>query len=486
VSATTATATLSWTNVAADQTAWQICLDGDEENLIMANSNPFTVEGLTSSTAYTAKVRAYCSADDQSDWSNEVRFATECETIVVTDSWSEDFEDGDMPACWRQYGNGTWTVGTGDNNASTGAHTGTYNAKITHNMDGCVTKLITPVLDITSLANPTLTFWYINRKWINDIDGFAVYYRTASDAEWTLIEATEEAHETWTEAIYMLPNPSATYQIAFEMTDGYGYGVGIDDIVIDEPVTLADNADNSTTISSNNNMTANVLLSGRTLLKNGYWNTLCLPFNLQDLSDTPLAGATLKELDVDNTWSLDGDQWTIDASGEYQTALTDDGTLYLFFIDANNGISAGVPYIIMWPEGDNIVNPVFSGVTIANDALTEVSFEGGKFVGTYGYTQFDTDNKSILLLGAENTLYWPKSGASIGAFRAYFDLGSNGDAVREFRLNFGGEGSTQGIVSLTTNPTPKGIVYTLDGRKLDKMPTRKGLYIENGHKVVIK
>ncbi len=140
----------------------------------------------------------------------------------------------------------------------------------------------------------------------------------------------------------------------------------------------------------------------------------------------------------------------------------------------------------MWPEGDNIVNPVFSGVTIANDALTEVSFEGGKFVGTYGYTQFDTDNKSILLLGAENTLYWPKRGASIGAFRAYFDLGSNGDAVREFRLNFGGEGSTQGIVSLTTNPTPKGIVYTLDGRKLDKMPTRKGLYIENGHKLVIK
>ena len=83
-------------------------------------------------------------------------------------------------------------------------------------------------------------------------------------------------------------------------------------------------------------------------------------------------------------------------------------------------------------------------------------------------------------------IYWPKSGASIGAFRAYFDLGSNGDAVREFRLNFGGEGSTQGIVSLTTNPAPKGIVYTLDGRKLDKMPTRKGLYIENGHKVVIK
>lgn len=233
--ATTSTsATFSWTNGAADQTAWQICLNGDEENLIMANSNPFTVEGLTAATAYTAKVRAYCGEEDQSDWSNEVSFATECETIVVTGSWSEGFEVGVMPACWSQEGDATWTIGTGDDNTSTaiGAHTGTYNAKISHSNEGNATKLITPVLDLTSLNSPMLTFWYINRQWGNDIDGFAVYYRTAEDAEWTQIDATEEAHATWTEATYMLPNPSATYQIAFEMTDGYGYGVGVDDIMV--------------------------------------------------------------------------------------------------------------------------------------------------------------------------------------------------------------------------------------------------------------
>ena len=238
VSSTTTTATLSWT-AGADETAWQICLNGDETNLIMANSNPFTVEGLTASTNYTAKVRAYCSADDQSDWSNEVSFATECETIVVTGSWSEGFEVGVMPACWSQDGDATWTIGTGDDNTSTaiGAHTGTYNAKISHSDSDNVTKLITPVLDLTSLNNPKLTFWYVNRVWGNDIDGFAVYYRTAEDAEWTQIDATEEAHATWTEASYVLPNPSATYQIAFEMTDGYGYGVGIDDITIEDAPT---------------------------------------------------------------------------------------------------------------------------------------------------------------------------------------------------------------------------------------------------------
>ena len=43
----------------------------------------------------------------------------------------------------------------------------------------------------------------------------------------------------------------------------------------------------------------------------------------------------------------------------------------------------------------------------------------------------------------------------------------------------------------TTNLTPalskgEGAWYTLDGRKLDKQPTQKGLYINGNKKVVIK
>ena len=51
VSATTTSATLGWTNGAEGQTAWQICLNGNENNLIMANSNPFTIENLDASEA---------------------------------------------------------------------------------------------------------------------------------------------------------------------------------------------------------------------------------------------------------------------------------------------------------------------------------------------------------------------------------------------------------------------------------------------------
>ena len=112
---TTTTATLSWTNGAEGQTAWQICLNGNENNLIMANSNPFTIEDLTASSVYTAKVRAYCSATDQSYWSNEISFATECDAISTL-PWSENFDaytgststtiptdypNDQLPTCWQ-------------------------------------------------------------------------------------------------------------------------------------------------------------------------------------------------------------------------------------------------------------------------------------------------------------------------------------------------------------------------------------------------
>ncbi len=53
---------------------------------------------------------------------------------------------------------------------------------------------------------------------------------------------------------------------------------------------------------------------------------------------------------------------------------------------------------------------------------------------------------------------------------------------------------TQGIVSLnpdpslTIGPSPEGegSVYTLNGVRLGKMPTLKGIYIRNGRKLVIK
>ena len=66
------TTTLSWTENGTAN-AWQICLNGDETNLINVTANPYTLTGLTAEASYTVKVRANC-GDEQSVWSNVVSF----------------------------------------------------------------------------------------------------------------------------------------------------------------------------------------------------------------------------------------------------------------------------------------------------------------------------------------------------------------------------------------------------------------------------
>ena len=253
---------------------------------------------------------------------------------------------------------------------------------------------------------------------------------------------------------------------------------------------LRDNADNTTAIGLFADLPADldlgwgagkypVALNGRTLYKDGDWNTLCLPFEVTAeqlaVATHPLFGATIMELDVSGIYETDK-QTGFDAAS---------GTLYLYFKETTS-IVAGRPYIIKWETtGDNLVSPVFIGVTI--DATTNnVAFTGGSFKGTYASHTFESDDRSILFMGSSNTLTWPKSGARIGACRAYFDLGSNSGGVRGFSLSFGDDEAT-GIVTMSdVRSQMSDVWYSLDGKKLDGVPTRKGLYINNGRKVVIK
>ena len=235
---------------------------------------------------------------------------------------------------------------------------------------------------------------------------------------------------------------------------------------------LADAGDNSAAIDKCNGIAFPVTLQGRTLYKDGDWNTLCLPF------DVTIAGSTLDGADV----------------RELDNANLTDGVLTLNF--TNEGtvtkIEAGKPYIIKWASGENLVNPEFSDVTVKS-GLTD--FESTdhvvKFKGTYEWREYTEENTSILFVGADNKLYWPKpSGGdnpSLGACRAYFQL-TPGASVREFNLNFGEGSGETGIIcpaEIAEIAEMAGAWYSLDGRKLSGQPTTKGLYIHGGRKVVI-
>ena len=234
--------------------------------------------------------------------------------------------------------------------------------------------------------------------------------------------------------------------------------------------------------------TTSVTLSGRTLYKDGSWNTLCLPFDVA-LEGSPLEGATVKTL---------------------ESASFDKGTLTLNFSEENlTSIEAGKPYIVKWntegteqTEGTELQNPTFLGVTISITAThsidedtsietgvnTDVETDVVTFHGTFSPYAIEGEDRSMLYLGGSNTLYYPTTAMTIGAFRAFFQLnGITADdpasGIRSFVLNFGDD--TSGITEAEANASFQDW-FTLDGRRLSGKPTAKGLYLHNGRKVMVK
>jgi uncharacterized repeat protein (TIGR02543 family) len=266
---------------------------------------------------------------------------------------------------------------------------------------------------------------------------------------------------------------------------------------------LTDGFDNATTLSewAGDGQTHNVMLTRRTLYRDGKWNTLCLPF------DVTISGSAL---------DLPG----VEAHKLTEASISGTKLNLTFGPAITTQLEAGVPYIIKWTEATkNIVEPVFYDVTIPDMGITDADREGDdkyekmearvdafyasrgydtegtdivtdervRFLGTYKSTHFGEADNSILFFSGDNKLYYPKSNVSIGAQRAYFKLGDDDDALAhaltDFTIDFG-NGETTNLSSIPS-PKGKGEVYDLQGRRVVQ-PTAKGLYIVNGKKVVIK
>ena len=271
-------------------------------------------------------------------------------------------------------------------------------------------------------------------------------------------------------------------------TNGYEYKFSSHYDVMNK-LTLYDNRDNWDALYEARGVTMQqVVFSGRTLWKDGSWNTLFLPFKLANTEGTPLEGATIMKMN---------------------NASFSKGTLKLEFFEPTI-INSGTPYLVKWDkpvsyvpyDGTNadacsdIVNPTFQDVTI-EASLLDNTFDLGdgmfiSFVGTYKPVSLEADDRSVLYLGADNMLYYPAADMTIGAQRAFFKLvgltagdlpTSEGQNVKSFVLNFGDEET--GIREIDLSNLSNSW-YTLDGRKLNGKPTVKGIYINNGRKVVIK
>ena len=230
-------ATLQWSTFSLSATAWNI--EYGSLNFTLGTGTSITVTdtiatltGLTPATAYTACVRTDC-GNEYSDWQC-VSFNTSCGP--VTPPYFEDFENvTGFPDCWTQeYNTGSidWSVVTPTSNPS-GAHSGSNAIRMQNNSyTSFITTLMTPVMTLQNVSNPILSFWHAQQKWVNDQDTLAILYRTSPSDEWTLLVSYNQDIPSWTLDSILLPNPTNTYQVAFQGTVRYGYGIYLDDIGI--------------------------------------------------------------------------------------------------------------------------------------------------------------------------------------------------------------------------------------------------------------
>ena len=168
-------------------------------------------------------------------------------------------------------------------------------------------------------------------------------------------------------------------------------------------VKLYDDVNNEDILSAlNDNLTENVAIYRS--LTAGMYNTLCLPFNVDNLTGTPLEDATV--------WKYNG----AEVKGE-----GDSKEIFLDFAEVTS-ITAGEPYLV--EPAEDIAAPMeFKNVTISVTNGSEIAAHTA--VTMYGIlhpTELQANNTTILFLVDNNNLAWANVTANMNGMRAYFKV----------------------------------------------------------------
>lgn len=244
-----------------------------------------------------------------------------------------------------------------------------------------------------------------------------------------------------------------------------------------------------------------VTIQGLTMYKDGSWNTICLPFdyNFTSTGDPWNKDNPDVRMLQSSAWDKDNQVLTLDFTEKNKD--TDGNTI--------TTLKAGTPYLIRWDNtnGQNLSDGLAFYNVIINNTKRNKYTDYAAFSGTFTpYSRIYTTSpyKTDLYMGENNTLYYPTAeGFKVGAYHAYFTLSNGlyadengihnlldenatGDASgARVVLNFGDD--TEGIEAMYNERcTTNNEVYDLNGRRMATSQLKKGIYVQNGKKVVIK
>ena len=211
--------------------------------------------------------------------------------------------------------------------------------------------------------------------------------------------------------------------------------------------------DNSAMIASYDGRLADVSVERK--MQTGMWNTICLPFDIDDFSST-VSSAKLAEF----------------------TAY--DATTNTIEFTSCEKLEAGKPYLVMPEEEVESIN--LFGTEIKSEIIP-ITYGSWEMVGVFTPTTLYSGDTNVLFLGENNKLFYPNVTNDLKAFRAYFITTS------EEAANICIDGITSNITTATIDsPTGDQRIYNVNGQIVGTNTSTlpKGVYVRSGNKVIIK
>ncbi|HBH07772.1 MAG TPA: hypothetical protein DDX92_14345 [Flavobacteriales bacterium] len=256
------TADLNWVeNGSATQWEVEYGLAGFTQGTgmtMIAGAQPLAVSGLVDDSDYEFYVRAICGPGDTSLWSlNPGSFKTAC--LPVTGPVLDDVEaqspttSANIGLCWSTTPSNTtssyrWNVdGSGSTPSSgtgpSGAYSGSnyFYTEASSGAQGDVAELYTPLVDISAMTNPEMSFFYH----MFGVEMGNLYIEVFDGSTWVLMDSIIGEQQVaqgdpWLERIIDVSSFSGVIQARFISTKGGSSFEGdmcLDDISVREPLT---------------------------------------------------------------------------------------------------------------------------------------------------------------------------------------------------------------------------------------------------------
>ena len=223
-------------------------------------------------------------------------------------------------------------------------------------------------------------------------------------------------------------------------------------------------ATNTATLTANVGKRLNVTIKGRTLQANK-WNALSLPFSISVRDLSKVLGYAI----IDR-FQQSGDKLSF--------------KIYI------GEIPAYTPFLVKVDENVDMQDKVFEKVVVETPKTVTEENDTWKFINTIEFDNVEGLVYNIKPNVSENqvTLGRHSNGADLPGFYAYFTT-QDGNPAQDARIYIEEpDGSTTAISAIDADGVAVKAEgwYTINGMKLEGMPTEKGIYIQNGKKVVVK